>query len=319
MEQQTKNYSASYLYNKGNFEKSIVKFIMSADIVDKNDKSFEDIRYDVKRRQVTSSLMKVLNSDNIILLKAKTNEQALSRSFKVFAASDIRSGDRRTKVFIDCTAVITDKDGAYNIADKNMDIFISYLLNAMVTLIYWVQPQKLLNNTAIIENGSQAFSDLTSHVVDYMRIGSVDKIRERTKYLAALYFQCGIMCKEMTDSIYQRARKISGFSNREADVVNYLMGDEEKIFKDVNTFVESLGRVLKIEDKLNLDNFIERWAWLFGSGTEYGTEIFTAFSSLLTNAYVGAYINNQKTIEKVCGRTLVDYTNAIFKIGSELA
>lgn len=316
---ETKNYSSSYLYNKGNFEKSIVKFIMSADIVDKNDRSFEDIRYDVKRRQVTSSLMKVLNSDKIILLKAKTNEQALSRSFKVFAATDIRTGDKQTKVFIDCTAIIVDKDGSYSIADKNMDIFISYLLNAMVTLIYWVQPQRLLNNSAIVENGSQAFADLCSHVIDYMRIGSVENIRERTKYLASLYFQKGIMCRDLTDSAYQRAKKISGLSNREADVVNYLMGDEDKIFKDVNTFIESLSKVLKIENKLNLDNFIERWAWLFGSGTEYSTEMFTAFSSLLTNAYVGAYINNQKTIEKVCGRTLVEYTNAIFKIGSELA
>ena len=81
----------------------------------------------------------------------------------------------------------------------------------------------------------------------------------------------------------------------------------------------SLSKVLRIEGQLKLENFIDKWAFVYGSGTQYGTELYTCFASIITNAYVGAYINNQKTIEKVLGRTLVEFTNTLFKVGSELA
>ena len=69
MEAKVKNFGDSYLYKIGNFEKELMKFMMSAEVIKKDHPSFEDIKYDVKRRQVTSSLMKVLMSDNIVLLR----------------------------------------------------------------------------------------------------------------------------------------------------------------------------------------------------------------------------------------------------------
>lgn len=314
MDYKLKNFSDSYLYNMGNFEKTIMQFMMSSEVINKDHPSFEDIRYEVKRRQVTSSLMKVLMSNNIILLRHKVG---LSRAFKVFAAKDIISGDNKTKVFIDVSDIIKSTDGNYTIESRNVDIFISYLLNAMNTYIYWVAPTKLLNNTSLIEYGTQAFADMFTYVIDYLRIGGVDNVRERTKYLSSLYYQCGLLGKDLTDSVRNRARKISGLSLRESDIVETLMGPDP--FKDINTMIISLAKVLRIEDQLKLDNFIEKWAFVYGSGTQYGTELYTSFVSIITNAYVGSYINNQKTIEKVLGRTLVDFTNALFKVGSELA
>lgn len=314
MEAKVKNFGDSYLYKVGNFEKQLMQFMMSAEIIDKNHPSFDDIKYEVKRRQVTSSLMKVLMSDNIVLLKGNTG---LSRAFKVFAAKDIISGDKKTKVFIDVTDLIKSTDGTYSIESRNVDTLVSHLVNAMNTFIYWVQPNRLLNNTTLVDTGTKAFSDMFTYVVDYLRIGSVDNIRERTKYISALYYQCGLLCKDFTDSVRNRARKLSGLSEREADIVETLMGPDP--FKDINTFIASLAKVLRIDGQLRLDNFIEKWAFIYGSGTQYGTELYTCFASIITNAYVGAYINNQKTIEKVLGRTLVEFTNALFKVGSELA
>jgi len=309
-----KNFGDSYLYNIGKFEKSLIKYMMSAEVIDKSHPSFEDIKYEVKRRQVTSSLLKVLMSDGVILLKGNIG---LSRAFKVFEAKDIISGDKRNKTFIDVTDIIKSKEGHYSIDSKNVDKLIAHLLNAMNTYIYWVAPNKLLNNTVLVDSGTQAFSELLTYVIDYLRVGAVDNIRERTKYLAALYYQCGILRKDLTSNVQNRARKISGLSQRESDIVEMLMGPDP--FKNVYTLVESLGKVLRIEDQLNLDNVIDKWAFVVGSGTQYGMELYTSFASILTNAYVGAYINNQKTIEKVLGRTLVEFTNALFKVGSELA
>ena len=36
---------------------------------------------------------------------------------------------------------------------------------------------------------------------------------------------------------------------------------------------------------------------------------------MITDAYCGAYINNQKTIEKICGKNLITYSKAILSIG----
>lgn len=315
MEAKVKNFGDSYLYKIGNFEKSLMEFMMSAEVINKNHPSFEDIKYEVKRRQVTSSLMKVLMSENVVLLKGNTG---LSRAFKVFAAKDIISGDNRTKVFIDVTDIIkTDTSGNYTIVSRNVDILVSHLLNAMNTFIYWVQPNRLLNNTTLVESGTKAFADMFTYVIDYLRVGGVDNVRERTKYMSALYYQCGLLCKDLTDSVRNRARKISGLNQRESDIVESLMGPDP--FKNIYTFVEALTKVLRIDGQLKLDNFIEKWGFIYGTGTQYGTELYTCFASILTNAYVGAYINNQKTIEKVLGRTLVEFTNALFRIGSELA
>ena len=313
MEIKVKNFGDSYLYQIGNFEKKLMEFMMNSEIIDKNHPSFEDIKYEVKRRQVTSSLLKVLMSNNVILLKGNIG---LSKAFKVFAAKDIISRDMKTKVFIDVSDLIKSTDGSYSIDARNVDILIAHLVNAMNTYIYWMQPNKLLNNTTLVDTGTQAFSDMITYIIDYLRVGSVDNVRERTRCLSALYYQCGLLCKDLTDSTQMRARKISGLSQRECDIVETLMGPEP--FKNIDTFIKSLAKVLRIDGQLNLDNFIERWAFIFGSGTQYGTELYTSFASILTNAYVGAYINNQKTIEKVLGRTLVEFTNAIFKVGSEL-
>lgn len=314
MDSQLKNFGDSYLYNVGNFEKQLMQFMMSAEIINKNHESFEDIRFEIKKRQVTSSLLKVLMSDNVVLLKGKIG---LSRAFKVFAAKDIISGDNKTKVFIDVTDIIKSNDGNYSMDSRNVDILVSYLVNAMNTFIYWVQPNRLLNNTTLVDAGTRAFADMFTYVIDYLRIGAVDNVRERTKYISALYYQCGLLCKDLTDSVRQRARKISGINQREADIVETLMGAEP--FKNIDTFIKALAKVLRIENELRLENFIDKWAFIFGSGTQYGTELYTSFAAILTNAYVGSYINNQKTIEKVLGRTLTEFTNALFKVGSELA
>lgn len=314
MDVKVKNFGDSYLYNKGDFEKNLMKFMLSSEIIDKNNKSFEDIKYEIKRRQVTSSLLKVLMSNNIILLK---NTVELSRAFKVFAAKDIISGDKKTKVFIDVTNIIISKDGTYSINSRNVDILVSYILSAMNTYIYYIAPSKLVNNTSLIDSGTEAFANLFTYVIDYLRIGGVDNVRERTKYFSSLYYQCGILCKDLTDSIRNRAKKISGISKREADVIETLMGLNP--FTNINTCIDALAKILRIDGQLSLDNFIERWAFIFGSGTQYGTELYTSFASMLTNAYVGSYINNQKTIEKILGRTLVEFVNALFKVGSELA
>ena len=42
-----KTYASAYLYSKGNYEKNLVNFIMTADEIDKDSEAFKDIKFKI--------------------------------------------------------------------------------------------------------------------------------------------------------------------------------------------------------------------------------------------------------------------------------
>ena len=67
-----------------------------------------------------------------------------------------------------------------------------------------------------------------------------------------------------------------------------------------------------------LDILVEKWLYLFGNGTQFGLEWFAPFASMITNAYTGSYLNQQKQIEKCLGKNLLNnFSNEIIKIGRD--
>ena len=111
------------------------------------------------------------------------------------------------------------------------------------------------------------------------------------------------------------AGKIVELSEREQDMIIVQMDDDD--FINIKLFIDKLSDVLKIPS-LKVDNVVDKWMFLFGVNTVFGLEYFPALSAMLTDAYVGAYINNQKTIEKVVGNTLVQYTKAVLNKGESI-
>ena len=85
---------------------------------------------------------------------------------------------------------------------------------------------------------------------------------------------------------------------------------------NIKFFVETLSDVIHTS-KLTLDVVVERWMYKYGPGTVFALELFPAFATMLTDAYVGAYINNQKSIEKIAGPSMVEFTKALLSIGAE--
>jgi hypothetical protein len=240
----------------------------------------------------------------------------MPRAFKVFVGKDVR-GDKSLKAFIDVTGLIRKENGRYAYSSANIDILISYLLSAMNAKIYYSDPSKLTNRNTLIEEGTKCFSSMFYYIIDYLRIASIDNAKAKCTYLTAKYYQISLLGKEEGDSVENRALKLSGLSEQEAALVNiYLEGIEEP-YKDINTFITAISSVLKAST-LTVDVFIDKWMWVYGPGTQFATELYPAFASVLINAYVGAYLNNQKTIEKIVGRSMVDFMNELFKVGSEL-
>lgn len=306
-----KKFNNSYLYNKTNNEPILFNFIMKAEEVDREDPSFADIRYEVKRRQVSNSLIKVLDSKNVVL---KLADIPLPKAFKVFVANDVREQKKTNnlKVFIDCGDIIKHKEGVYKCT--NPDILIAYLVNAGNSLIYYADPKRIVMRSEIIQSGARCFALLFTHIVDYLyKISNMSGVKDQCMYLSAMYYIVNILGKEINQSSRTLCRTISGLSEREEELILLYFDNDEKSFKNLPNFMETLAQVLKLP-KLTLDTFMEKWLFLYGSGTHYALELYPAFAALLTNTYVGCYINNQKTIEKITGRHMADFSTAVLKI-----
>lgn len=303
-----KDFSNSYLYSMTpSIEKKIFEFIMEAEEIDKDSEAFSDLRSDLKRRQVTNSLIKVVDSKNIILMISKN---PLPKAFKVFCATDVK-GDNKKKIFVDCSEIVRFKDGIYKCRD--IDIFVAYMVSAMTSRIYYVDPMRIVTNAGIINKGASIFSSLFTHVIDYLdKISIVPSTKAKCIYLSSLYYITNILGLEINDNRKAICRKISGISEREEDVISIQLDDEWNL--NIKFFIREVSKILRL-NKLTLEVFVEKWILLYGTGTHFALELFPSFSSMVTDAYVGCYINNQKTIEKIINRDLVEFSNTIFKIG----
>ena len=206
-----KTFANTFLYNKyPDYEKQILNFIMKGQQISVVDQSFEDILADVKKRQISNALVKVLQSKNVILLIGNP----LPKQFKVIVCKDVK-GSGTNKTFIDCSDIIYMENGMYKCRD--IDILIAYLVNAMTSTIYYGDPKRLVSNTSVAKIGAQAFSALFVHILDYLhKISTIPGLKGRAIYLCSMYYLVNILEKDAdADNTRVVARKIANISERE--------------------------------------------------------------------------------------------------------
>ena len=310
-----KNYSNTFLYGKyPEYDKALFTYIVGGTVIDKDADNFKGILYEVKRRQTIPALLKVLKSDVVVLMY---DNKPLPRQFKVFCAKNVREGKKNDlKVYIDCTGLLKiNKEGNW-VCDE-IDQLISHLISAMVNVIYYKDEGTLTGNANLISLGATAFASLMTNVVDYVaKISSTPKNKSYCQYLCAKYYISNILQRDETSPGSENiCRKISGLSERESDIIDMQISAQS--FDNIRFFSETLSNILRI-NKLTVDVVIERWMYLYGTSTVFATELFPAFSTMLTDCYVGAYLNNQKTIEKIAGNSMVEFTKNILRIGGSV-
>ena len=323
MAKDLKSYSDTYLYNKfPKYQKMLLDAIMKDPIVDKTTESFKDVIYEVKRmKMISDPLVRILTSSHVILLDC---DNPLPRTFKVFASKDPKSKDPSLiKIFIDCTNVIEkrDKVGDYRVDDIKL---LSYLMNAAVTMIYHKDPSRLLRRSEIIQSATVCFSKLFTFIIDYLAKVSIQESNKiKTLYLSAMYFLEGVLRMDNPTASSKLAKKIAGISEREANMIDILLdkycnprgGVTIDPYDNLKTFISTFAQILKLNEKvIVIDTIVEKWMQQYGPGTVMALEYFPAFSAMLTDAYNGGYLNQQKTIEKVCGSDMVEYSKKIIEM-----
>lgn len=309
-----KNLNSTYLYKTmPNYDKEIHEMILQGERIDKSHETFSDIKYEVKRKNVDSTLVKLLDSDRIVLVLPN---KPLPKSFKFIISRDIKD-DKKIKVFIDCSGVLAPNGTGYKfINNQAVNIFISYLVAGRTAFIMEAKPNVILNNSTLTMSGTKSFAALVNYVLDY--IGKINinvTNRNKSLYLAAVYYQVNLLGKDIDfKSVKDIALNISGISEREANIIE--LDYEKDSFDNIFNFLKLVKESIKIKD-LTFDAFIEKWMFTMGTGTVFGLELFQYFAQMITDAYIGAYINNQKTIEKIAGQNMIEFSKTLIKIGSD--
>jgi len=216
------------------------------------------------------------------------------------------------KVFVNCNGIF-DKGGIL----KQPEILIAHLNNAMVNLMYYKMPERLFSFN-IMNFASACFSKMFLHILEYIaKISNMDKARPKCEYAIMKYFYTNVayynnggnISPSFNGSVRSKVLSEAGLSEREADIVDSVIEDDS--YGNIRVFIEALSDLLKIPS-LTADTFVEKWMWLYGGASvAFGLEYFPNFSCTITDAYHGVYLNNQKTIEKVCGNDMVGFTKAI--------
>ena len=91
---------------------------------------------------------------------------------------------------------------------------------------------------------------------------------------------------------------------------------ESNSFDNILFFVRTMAEVIRVP-KLSTESVVSKWTFVYGRSTPFGLELFPAFATMLSDCYVGAYINNQKTIEKIAGQSMVEFVKSLLAIGAE--
>lgn len=300
-----KTYSDSYLFNnkvgKNDNEnvaeksiKTLKEFILKTNRIDKSSDAFKGIIEEVKRQQRSSIYNTILSMPNVVLCIGPFE---LPRAFKVSEMKDAKNNGNHT-VFIDCTGLIEMTNNGYYIC-KKIDTLCAYLVDAAIYTLYRTKTSKLLDNSNITIIATECYVSLFATILDYLRIIGYAANKERIQYYIAKFFLVNMMGKDENDPYVNNiASKVSGLDSKDVNAIKLFY--EDGMFDNIYTFVTALSDSFKLKG-FNLEVFVSKWVYRFGTGTQYATELYTSLLVLLTTAWSGAYVVNQKQVENCCG------------------
>lgn len=304
--EKARTYADCMLYTQyPQYNVLLMDAIMHSDRVDKNEKEFDQVVYEIKRAHTDASVIKVLESTNSVLYYPG---KLMPKPFKVFCAKDLKDG-RKIKAFIDVSNIVTKEVDGYKVNEMTL---LSHLINAKFAMYYTVSP-KTINRTTLKIEALNCFAQLFTHIIDYVgKISTIDYAKDKCLYLSARYFGQAVMGLD-EDEARTTSRKISGITETKESRYDFMVerySEEQNPFLNIKAFVKLIAEEFKIE-KLTLDIVAEKWMYLYGQGTVFALEFYPALAAMMTDAYCGAYINNQKTIEKICAKHMIEFAKEV--------
>lgn len=292
--------SKCYLYSKMNgYTKLMADAILHAKRIDRNTTEFaEDVGLEIKRSKAPVYLLKIMTSKNTHLIQP---ENPLPKPIRVFAAKDLK-GSKKINAFIDISNIISEANN--NRYKVNTSILIAYLLSAKHNMMYYGIPGAFSNKSQLVLLETRAFAKLFTHVIDYLgNISIIAENREKMMYLSAEYFLYNHLKLTDEDRVHEIAMRVADINESQQNIFNIV--SEGKDLKTLPGFVDTIKEIFKM-NKLTLSVVIEKWMFLYGAATVLSLEFLPSFLTMITDAYSGVYLNNQKSIEKILAKDLVE-------------
>lgn len=231
----------------------------------------------------------------------------MTKAFKVFATRDVKETNKPLRAFIDVTDIFTKKESEYSC--YKLSILLARTSAAMASLTYYSVNNRYQNNSVIINSGALCYAKMFTHIIDYLfKISVVETSRSNCMYYASKFYMISLMKKENNDSTKAVAMKIANISSAQADILE--MYEEKDSYNNIKEFIDMIRTAMKLH-KLQLDVFVEKWVYIFGSGTQLGMEFFPSFAEMVLYVYGNSFLNSQKVIEKVLGDDISGFSNAL--------
>ena len=310
-----KTYSDTFIYSiaeqgtNHSISKAIIEFIGKADRINPVDSSFKSVADQVKLKQTSSVLYKIMLRKDVVLC---VYNKEMPATMKVFAAKDLLY-DKKRRVFVDCTGLISIDNGYW--VCKDVGKLCSYLFAAMINLIYMINPFKLTANSSLIKSSIQCFVKMFTGILDNLRTINYEENRSKISYIAGVYYLYNMMGKDIN---YSRATSMSAVKISPRDAQAYdLYYDIDKDLMNIDTLIRDMVHFFNLKG-LDTSVYIDRWSFVYGKGTMYGMEYLPAFFDILAYAYVGSYLNNQKSIELICRQDMVKVATILLDIGTDM-
>ena len=305
-----KTYADSYFYNNNESQmqknnRRLINYVLNAQRIDKDSEAFQGIVEEIKRQQTSSVLYTVLMNPRVYLC---IDNVELSRAFKVFQSYDIKN-DKLPAIFIDCSKLVKLKDNYF--VCNNIGKLVTYLMDALSYMLYNNDPVRFTSDSTITQSATESYVNMVTYILDYLRMVNYQASKDKIKYLTGLFFLNNLMGKDVDSYSKNVAAKVAGISP--SLIKTYDLYIDDTIFQNINTFISTISDTFKLKG-LNTEVFIHKWMFQFGEGTYFGAELFTSFSVLLSNAFCGAYVVNQKQIEKCTGKSMVQYCNQLLNL-----
>jgi len=316
-----KTFANTYIYSKKDengktTEQELVNYILKSSQartrINKNSTAFVPVANMVKERQKTAVLYRMLMNPDVVLAISPTGKE-LPSSFKVFESVDLASSNKRKRIFIDCTGLISYEDGYFKC--KEIDKLCTYLFNAVVIGTYYEDNLKIVNNSQIVKSATWCFTKMFCAVLDQMRVVNYSENRLKIAYIAACYFSYALLQKDV-DSCTVVAANAAEIDVKTAKAYNVYFNEEED-FKSIDTFITYLSKMFSLKG-LDTGVYINKWLLMYGNGSLYALELLPSFLTVITSAYSGAYVNRQNIIESICGKELVTLSEALLRVGANV-
>lgn len=271
--------------------------------IDKNtDEFIEDVALEVKRSKAPPYLLKILNSKNTQLIYPEN--EPLPKAIRVFVAKDIVKKKNATyTAFIDVTNCVTTNltNKRYNV---KTNLLLAYLIDAKINMMYYGIPGVFAKSANNVVLQARAFAKLFTHCIDYLgNISVIPENREKAMYLASKYYLNNILGIDSEEKVEGVAAKASNLTPTQKSTFGILT--DNKDLGSIAGLVEANKDLFHLKN-LTLSVLLEKWMYLYGSPTFLALEFLPSFLCMITDAYMGVFLNNQKTIEKILGKDLVE-------------